>query len=132
MSVEILSWEEISSRLTKIMHATPYAGIHARDPCALASIRLRDIAEYCRIEPKNLYRIRRGERLLHDRPQRELSWFFHALDQGRLVKELGPDGKYHIRSRNPQPQVHADEAHARPSSYAATVDFLNAKVRWER
>ena len=129
---EALSWEQLQARLTAIMHDLPtYSDFASRDPCFLKIVRLRDIAEFCRIERKHLYFIRRGERvtqLYTEAVQRKLSWFFHEWDAGRLEKRREPDGKWRIGQRYPQPQGPADAPHAGSPTLEAAVDFSTGRL----
>jgi len=108
-SPEIIPWAEISRRLYAVMEATPPTGkiLHSRE--AKKVIRIKDIAKYCGIEWKTIYRLAKGERQ-HERHQRKLSNFFWAWDRGRLTKEEQVDGTWLIIYRDPQSQAHADEA----------------------
>ena len=105
-----MSWAQIAAHLQKVMDGTPpsYKFVN-RDPCALAYIRLRDIAKYLRLEYSHLTRLRKGERLVL-KYQTRLSWFFRALDAGRIMKEQLPDGSWHLVYRDPQSQTYSEEA----------------------
>lgn len=127
---EALSWAELQERLTRIMALTPsYADFGSKDSCALRVLRLRDIAEFCGIERKHLYFIRRGERkpqLFTPPVQRKLTWFFREWEAGRLVKERGFDGKWRVV--HPASQISADATAARASTIQASVDFFTSRL----
>lgn len=130
---EILSWEALRERLTKIMaELPPYMAFGGKDPCALRILRLRDIAEWCGIGRKQLYFIRRGERtaqLFTPEVQRKLSWFFHQWDRGALAKEKQADGKWRLGYRNPQSQVPADAPDAGQARLSAQVSWLDGRLK---
>ncbi|MBA0085705.1 MAG: hypothetical protein HRJ53_11975, partial [Acidobacteria bacterium Pan2503] len=121
---EMLTWEELQRRLTKIMICSPQpydlGSSRGRDPCIQRVIRLRDIANYTGIYRAEIYRVRRGERSLTKDVQQRLSWFFFNLDRGRLVKEPQPDGKWRIVFK--AQEVHPHAADARAPAIEATVD----------
>ncbi|HEX8784256.1 MAG TPA: hypothetical protein VF764_12840 [Steroidobacteraceae bacterium] len=132
---EFLSWEQLQDRLTRIMLDLPtFSALASRDPCVLAVVRLRDIAEFCGIHRKHLYFIRRGERVtqLYTEPvQRKLTWFFTEWDAGRLEKRRQADGKWRISVRDPQSQGPADAPLPRPAgspAVTAAVDFLTGRL----
>ncbi|HEX8807741.1 MAG TPA: hypothetical protein VF760_01965 [Xanthobacteraceae bacterium] len=128
-----LSWAELQERLTTIMAQLPtFSHLASRDPCAQAVLRLRDIAEFCGIERKHLYFIRRGERvtqLYTEAVQRKLTWFFTEWDAGRLAKRRQADGKWRISALHPQSEVHPDAPAPRPSTLAASIDFLTGRLK---
>jgi hypothetical protein len=119
---------ELQQRLTAIMEASPrneYLNSR-RDPCIQRIIRLRDIAVYCGVDRQDIYRVRRGERILKPDLQRKLSWFFFNLDRGRLTKELEGDGRWRIIPA--KAQVPAAAPDAGPPAIEATVDFATGRL----
>jgi hypothetical protein len=130
-SPEVLPWDTIKVRLTKIMNDSPRQEQlnlleNRDDPCVHGVIRLRDIAEWCHFDRQTIYRARRGDRYLKAEVQKSLSWFFYLLDRGRLSKEKCYDGRWRIVTA--QPQVSAHEANAGAPSHAAKVDWLTGKL----
>ncbi|MBA0085216.1 MAG: hypothetical protein HRJ53_09480, partial [Acidobacteria bacterium Pan2503] len=126
---EMLSWGELQLRLTAILDASPRPEYLASgDPCFQRIIRLRDIATYTDIYRAEIYRVRRGERSLKPDVQKKLSWFFHNLDHGKLVKEKQADGKWRIVN-HPASKVPAHAAYAGSPAIQAQVDFLTGRLK---
>lgn len=124
---EVLPWAVLQERLTWILEQSPRPEyLKNPDPCIQSVIRLRDIADYCRLQRQEIYRVRRGDRRLKPEVQRVLSWFFFNFDRGRLMKEKCPDGRWRIVPA--RPQVPADAPHAGPAAIEATVDFLSGRL----
>lgn len=124
---DILPWATLQVRLTWVLEQSPRPEyLKNPDPCIQRVIRLRDIADYCRLQRQEIYRVRRGDRRLKPEVQQVLSWFFFNFDRGRIAKEKCLDGKWRIVPT--KPQVPADAADARPKAIEATVDFLNGRL----
>lgn len=124
---DILPWATLQVRLTWVLEQSPRPEyLKNPDPCIQRVIRLRDIADYCRLQRQEIYRVRRGDRRLKPEVQQVLSWFFFNFDRGRIAKEKCLDGKWRIVPA--KPQVPADAADARPKAIEATVDFLNGRL----
>jgi hypothetical protein len=86
---EILSQEQIRQRIREVIAQHPDGRDILHKPETRLRLRVADIADYTGADAPALYRwARDGRYRLSGKLQRKLSWFFHAWDRGRLVKQL--------------------------------------------
>jgi hypothetical protein len=97
---QIMSREVLRQRLWRVAAETPSGAEFLNNSAARLTIRMRDIAHYIGMDAQQLRRFSRGEMMISAEKQRRLSWMFHLIDRGLLVKELR-DGKGVLVGRNP-------------------------------